>query len=499
MLLTIAHCGITCAGFLPGTPSGWSAPSTYRTRPRAADSARTPALVMALHSLYRSERFPQILAFAWETLETSSIPGAQLDMQRSQSLYLAARITALDLEVEGNLKAAHAHSIIAQDLEEDWLQTVEWYLEVAGDEKGLSHVRAERASDWVRHRPVPAGTRNRLEDDYLAKSGAMGAAPPSWDAMTVKELKEHLRRRKLKVGGKKAELVERLESNPDRYTAVYAAGTRQAPVTQTASESSADLRTAMSDVESEYCRLRLVALDLAVEGNLEAAKAMAPQLEDAEQRWLKEQLRHRLLKVSGKKAELVEELESCSVVYGAGAWQAAATTQTASEWFPRFWEAGLRKEESASKTAMINTESDYAWLRVVALELMAEGNLKAADAMAQQVKDAEQRWLDSFERWLQVTGDKKGLARMRARNTAPEAWRKHVFGAETYAPFCPWSLMSFHAHRRQRWMGTVYVFDDPFAVLRGWASLSATGESRQQCHASLYAELGERADMRHKT
>merc|ERR1719162_2351538 len=70
---------------------------------------------------------------------------------------------------------------------------------------------------------------------------------------------------------------------------------------------------------------------------------------------------------------------------------------------------------------MINTESDYAWLRVVALELVAEGNLKAADAMAQQVKDAEQRWLDSFERWLQVTGDKKGLARMRARNTAPFA------------------------------------------------------------------------------
>jgi len=269
------------------------------------------------------------------------------------------------------------------------------------------------------------------------------------------------------VGGKKAELVERLESSTDRYTTAYEDGRR----------------LAMSDVESEYCRLRLVALDLAVEGNLEAAKAMAPQLEDAEQRWLKEQLRHRLLKVSGKKAELVEELESCSAVYG----QAPATTQTASEWFHRFWEAGLRKEESArkedsaSKTAMINTESDYAWLRVVALELVAEGNLKAADAMAQQVKDAEQRWLDSFERWLQVTGDKKGLARMRARNTAPEAWRRHVFGSETYASFCPWSFMSFHAHRRQRWMGTVEVVDDPFAVLRGWVSLSA--ETRED---SLY-------------
>ena len=45
---------------------------------------------------------------------------------------------------------------------------------------------------------------------------------------------------------------------------------------------------------------------------------------------------------TGKKAELVEELESCSVVYGAGAWQAAATTQTASKWFPRFWEACRR-------------------------------------------------------------------------------------------------------------------------------------------------------------
>ena len=136
---------------------------------------------------------------------------------------------------------------------------------------------------------------------------------------------------------------------------------------------------------------------------------------------------------------------------------------------------------------MINTESDYAWLRVVALELVAEGNLKAADAMAQQVKDAEQRWLDSFERWLQVTGDKKGLARMRARNTAPEAWRRHVFGSETYASFCPWSCMSFHAHRRKRWMGTVEVVDDPFAVLRGWVSFSA--ETRE---GSPYAEIRER-------